>query len=67
MFLNFSMYEKSDNVLAAHLLQAAGVVTAPGSDFGRAGEGHLRLSYSVPYEQVKEGMERIRRSLEHKA
>jgi aspartate/methionine/tyrosine aminotransferase len=49
------------------LLKEARVVTAPGSGFGRAGEGHLRISYSVSYEQVKEGMERIRRHLEHKA
>jgi len=41
-------------------------VTAPGSGFGRAGEGHLRISYSVSYEQVKEGMRRIRKFLGHK-
>jgi len=67
VFPNFSSYEKSDEVFASHLLKEARVVTAPGSGFGRAGEGHLRISYSVSYEQVKEGMERIRRHLEHKA
>ena len=67
VFPDFSSYEKSDEVLASHLLKEARVVTAPGSGFGRAGEGHLRISYSVSYEQVKEGMERIRRHLEHKA
>ena len=63
VFPDFSSYEKSDEVLASHLLKEARVVTAPGSGFGRAGEGHLRISYSVSYEQVKEGMERIRRHL----
>jgi len=67
VFPNFPSYEKSDELFAAYLLKEAGVVTAPGSGFGRAGEGHLRISYSVSYEQVKEGMERIRRCLEHKA
>jgi len=67
VFPNFSNFERSDEVMAANLLKEAGVVTAPGSGFGRAGEGHLRISYSVSYEQVKEGMERIRRHLEHKA
>jgi aspartate/methionine/tyrosine aminotransferase len=38
-------------------LKEAGVVTAPESGFGRAGEGHLRISYSVSYEQVKKGIE----------
>jgi len=67
VFPNFAGYEKSDEVLASYLLKEVGVVTAPGSGFGRAGEGHLRISYSVSYEQVKEGMERIRRCLEHEA
>jgi len=67
VFPNFSGYEKSDDVLAARLLKEAGVVTAPGSGFGRAGEGHLRISYSVSYEQVKEGMERIKKFLERQA
>jgi len=65
VFPDFSSYEKSDEALASYLLKEAGVVTAPGSGFGRAGKGHLRISYSVSYEQVKEGMERIRKCLEH--
>ncbi|MDH5390354.1 MAG: aminotransferase class I/II-fold pyridoxal phosphate-dependent enzyme, partial [Candidatus Bathyarchaeota archaeon] len=67
VFPNFSSYEKSDEVMASYLLKEAGVVTAPGSGFGRAGEGHLRISYSVSYEQVEEGMKRIRKCLEDKA
>jgi len=66
VFPNFSSFEKSDEVLASHLLKEVGVVTAPGSGFGKAGEGHLRISYSVSYEQLKEGIERIRRYLERK-
>lgn len=66
VFPNFSDYEKSDEALASRLLTKTGVVTAPGSGFGKAGEGRLRISYSVSYEQVREGMERIRNCLEHK-
>jgi aminotransferase len=66
VFPNFSSFEKSDEVLASRLLKEARVVTAPGSGFGRAGQGHLRISYSVSYEQVKEGIERIRTCLERK-
>ena len=67
VFPNFSNFERSDEVMASYLLKEAGVVTAPGSGFGRAGEGHLRISYSVSYEQVEEGMKRIRKCLENKA
>jgi len=64
VFPNFSSFEKSDEALALYLLEKAGVVTVPGSGFGKAGEGHLRISYSIPYEQVEEGMKRIRERLE---
>ena len=66
VFPDFSSFERSDEVLASNLLKEARVVTAPGSGFGNVGEGHLRISYSISYEQVKEGMERIRKYLEHK-
>jgi aminotransferase len=63
VFPNFSAFEKSDETLAQRLLMEAGVVTVPGSSFGKSGEGHLRLSYSISYEQIKEGMERLRTSI----
>ena len=66
VFPNFSNYEKSDEVLASSLLKEAGVVTAPGSGFGRAGQGHLRISYSASYDQVEEGINRIKEYLEDK-
>jgi aminotransferase len=65
-FPDFSRFEKSDEAIALYLLEKAGVVTVPGSGFGKTGEGHLRISYAVSYEQVKEGMKRIRECLESK-
>ncbi len=65
VFPNFSNFEKSDESLASRLLKNAGVVTAPGSGFGKTGEGHLRISYSIAYDQVKEGIARIRKYLEN--
>jgi len=65
VFPDFSNFEKSDEEFATSLLKETGVVTAPGSGFGRAGEGHLRISYSVSYEQVEKGMGRIKKYLEH--
>jgi len=64
VFPNFSSFEESDEAMALYLLQKAMIVTVPGSGFGKAGEGHLRISYSVSYEQVKEGMKRLRECLE---
>jgi aminotransferase len=64
VFPDFSKLEKSDEMLAIEVLQKAKVVTVPGSGFGNAGEGHLRISFSPDYEQVKEGMRRIKSFVE---
>lgn len=65
VFPNFSHHDKSDEAFASDLLKKVGVAAAPGSGFGEAGSGHLRISYSVSYEQAKEGMKRIKRFLEN--
>jgi aspartate aminotransferase len=57
-FPDFSAYQPRSTDLANFLLDKAYTVTVPGSAFGR--EGHLRLSYSAPPEQVAESVERIR-------
>ena len=47
--------------LAADILERAHVVTIPGSTFGKAGEGHLRLSYgAASVEQLQEACRRLR-------
>lgn len=45
--------------LAKQLATDAGVLTIPGVAFGAAGEGFLRISYSAPVEQIRDGVERI--------
>jgi aspartate/methionine/tyrosine aminotransferase len=47
--------------LAAKLIEEAGVMTLPGTEFGAAGEGYLRLSVVSNREQVEEGVERLQR------
>jgi aspartate/methionine/tyrosine aminotransferase len=64
VFPDFSKLEKSDEKLATEILEKVRVVTVPGSGFGEAGQGHLRISYSPDYEQVREGMKRIRNYVE---
>jgi aminotransferase len=66
VFPDFSRIEESDENLAIEILEKAGVVTVPGSGFGTAGEGHLRISYSADQEQIREGMNRIESYLESK-
>ncbi|MGH2572243.1 MAG: LL-diaminopimelate aminotransferase [Actinomycetota bacterium] len=45
---------------ADELLEAAGVVVAPGTGYGRHGEGYVRISLTVPDSRLQEALERIR-------
>lgn len=54
-----------DLKLSEKLLVEARVATVPGSTFGAAGRGHLRLAYTVPVERIGEAMDRIEKALNH--
>ena len=45
--------------LADHLLARHGVACLPGTAFGAGGEGHLRLSYAMPVEQLAAALDRL--------
>ena len=45
---------------ADYLLSKAGVATLDGADFGKYGEGYLRLSYATSRENIIEALERIK-------
>ncbi|RLD04943.1 MAG: LL-diaminopimelate aminotransferase, partial [Chloroflexi bacterium] len=44
---------------ASFLLEECGVSFAPGSFFGRGGEGYVRISITSPKERIAEAMERL--------
>ena len=44
---------------AAKLIEEAAVVVTPGSGYGRYGEGYVRLSLTLPDDQLDEGVRRI--------
>lgn len=46
--------------LADFLLNEAGVATLAGTDFGKYGEGYIRLSYANSLENIKKGLNRIK-------
>ena len=43
----------------AHLLEKAGIVTAPGNGFGQAGEGYVRMTLCTSTERLTEAVARI--------
>ena len=50
---------ESSAEFAARLIEEQGVVVTPGNGYGPAGEGYVRLSLTLPDDQVDEGVERI--------
>ncbi len=62
-FVDVRPYGMSSDEMTEHLMQTAGVVTLPGSAYGSAGEGFIRLSFAYSEETVREGITRIATAL----
>ena len=62
-FPNISSTGLSSWELAKYLVKAHKVAVVPGSIFGKAGEGFLRLSFAASMEQLQEGIDRIERGV----
>lgn len=65
-FVNIKETGMTSEEFAIALLQKAGVVVVPGSGFGEAGEGYIRISYVVSKEDTIEGLKRIRKFMEQR-
>ncbi len=59
VFPNFSRYGSDAMAFAVRLIEEAGVVTLPGTEFGELGRGHLRLSVCATEGEVSEGIRRL--------
>jgi aspartate/methionine/tyrosine aminotransferase len=62
-FPNISSYGMSADEFAARLLDVSRVVCVPGTAFGAAGEGHIRMSYAAPMEQLVAAIEHMHKAL----
>ncbi len=60
VFADASAYGDDSLQLAFDILERAHVAVTPGVDFGQAGEGFLRFSYTATEEQIGEGLSRLR-------
>ena len=62
-FPNISSTGLSSWEFAKYLAREHKVAVVPGSIFGRAGEGYVRLSFAASMEQLKKGIDRIARGV----
>ncbi len=61
--VDFSAYNNDSHELAEFLIENAEVVTVPGKDFGI--DGHLRISFCGPEDELIEGIRRIGKALKN--
>jgi len=60
LFPNIRCFGLSSLDLTMKLIEESGLATLPGTEFGAAGEGYLRLSVISKKEQVEEGIRRLK-------
>jgi len=58
-FPNITAFDRTSAWLANYLLEEAGVAVLPGSAFGAAGEGYLRLCFANSMQNIQTALERI--------
>ena len=63
-FANIRGAGMSSEDFTTGLLRETRVVAVPGSGFGSAGEGYVRLSYATSSQNISEGLSRLRRFAE---
>lgn len=63
VLVDISEFSKNSLEFAFDILDKAKVAVTPGIDFGKGGEGFIRLSYAVSIERISEGLKRLDRFL----
>jgi aspartate/methionine/tyrosine aminotransferase len=63
VYLDFRAFGGASRALAERLLEESGVVLTPGTFYGPAGEGWLRLSFAGALQNTLDGLAAMRRSL----
>ncbi len=63
IFANIKNTGKSSEQIADFLLKDARVAVLPGTNFGEHGEGYIRLCYATNLENIKKGIDRIKKSM----
>jgi aspartate aminotransferase len=60
VFPNVRSFKMPSVEIAEYLLEEAGVAVLSGTDFGKYGEGYLRLSYTNASENIHRGLDRMK-------
>ena len=64
VFPDISKFGLNSKTFSDYLFREAQVAVVPGEAFGADGEGHVRMAYCIPFQEIESGLERMRRALE---
>ena len=62
-FPSIKKYGMTSKEFSNFLLSEAQVAVVPGDAFGSAGEGYVRIAYSTSYDDIEQGMQRVKEAL----
>ena len=62
-FPNIKSFGLSSVKFTHFLLKKAKVLTVPGTEFGKYGEGYIRISYATSYEKIEKAFNRIEKMI----
>jgi aspartate/methionine/tyrosine aminotransferase len=63
VFLNIKKTGMTSNQFCEFILEDANVAMLPGTSFGQFGEGFVRICYTTNQDEIKEAIERIKKSI----
>ena len=63
VFVNIKKTGMTSEAFCEYMLEDAGVAMLPGTSFGQFGEGFIRICYAVGQNEIKDALERIKKSI----
>ena len=63
VFINIKKTGMTSESFCDYILEDAGVAILPGTSFGEFGEGFVRICYAVEQDEIKNALERIKKSI----
>ena len=63
VFVNIKKTGMTSETFCEYILEDSGVAMLPGTSFGQFGEGFIRICYAVGQNEIKDALERIKKSI----
>ena len=63
VFVNIKKTGMTSETFCEYMLEDSGVAMLPGTSFGQFGEGFIRICYAVGQNEIKDALERIKKSI----